>query len=200
MEQNPNHGNDDQTRRIPGSTDDRTAETSHRYGAQAGPTPDRPDPYAASPSSSPESGDTARFGFGSADRAEQGGSVRTRPSRPSGGVVAALLVAALAVGGLGGLAGGAGFTAVDDLVGGGSDSGSSSTGSTSSPVVAQKDVAPAADSVESVAKSVLPSVVKINVTGQPGRAPARASCSARTARSSPTTTSSPWPATAAASP
>jgi putative serine protease PepD len=83
-------------------------------------------------------------------------------------VVAALLVGALAVGGLGGLAGGAGFTAVDDLVGGGSGSGSSSAGSTSSPVVAHKDVAPAADSVESVARAVLPSVVKINVKGQQG--------------------------------
>ncbi len=70
------------------------------------------------------------------------------------------------MGGLGGLAGGAGFTAVDDLVGGGSGSESSSTGSVSSPVVHQKDVAPAADSVESVARSVLPSVVKINVKGQ----------------------------------
>ena len=119
-EQNPNHGNDDETQRTPGSTGDPTAGTSHRYGAQAGSTPDRPDPYAASPSPAPESGDTARFGFGFADRTEQGGPVRTRPSRPSGGVVAALLVAALAVGGLGGLAGGAGFTAVDDLVGGGS--------------------------------------------------------------------------------
>ena len=165
-EQNPNHGHDDATQRPPGSTGDQTGETSHRYGAPTGPTPDRPDPYAASPSPAPDSGDTARFGFGFAGRTEQGGPVRTRPSRPSGGVVAALLAGALVVGALGGLAGGAGFTAVDDLVGGGSDSGSSSTGSTSSPVVAQKDVAPAADSVESVARSVLPSVVKINVKGQ----------------------------------
>ncbi len=167
-EQNPNHGNDDATQRPPGSTGDQTGDTSHRYGAPTGPTPDRPDPYAASSSPAPDSGDTARFGFGFADRTEQGGPVRTRPSRPSGGVVAALLVAALAVGGLGGLAGGAGFTAVDDLVGGGSGSESSSTGSVSSPVVHHKDVAPAADSVESVARSVLPSVVKINVKGQQG--------------------------------
>jgi putative serine protease PepD len=167
-EQSPNHGNDDETQRTPGSTGDLTAGTSHRYGAPVGSTPDRPDPHLASPPPAPESGDTARFGFGFADRTEQGGPVRTRPSRPSGGVVAALLVAALVVGGLGGLAGGAGFTAVDDLVGGGSGSGSSSAGSTSSPVVAHKDVAPAADSVESVARAVLPSVVKINVKGQQG--------------------------------
>ena len=165
-EQNSNHGNDDATQRPPGSTGDQTGDTSHRYGAPTGPTPDRPDPYAASSSPAPDSGDTARFGFGFADRTEQGGPVRTRPSRPSGGVVAALLAGALAVGALGGLAGGAGFTAVDDLVGGGSGSESSSTGSVSSPVVHQKDVAPAADSVESVARSVLPSVVKINVKGQ----------------------------------
>ncbi len=71
------------------------------------------------------------------------------------------------MGGLGGLAGGAGFTAVDDLVGGGS-SESSSAASQSSPIVSRKDIAPSADSVEAVAKSVLPSVVKINVKGAQG--------------------------------
>ena len=45
------------------------------------------------------------------------------------------------------------------------DSTSTSAGTASSPVVNHKDVAPAADSVEAVAKSVLPSVVKINVKG-----------------------------------
>jgi putative serine protease PepD len=77
-------------------------------------------------------------------------------------------VAALVAGGLGGLAGGAGFTAIDNLVGGGSATEPSSTGSQTSTIVNRKQVAPAADSVEAVAKSVLPSVVKINVKGAQG--------------------------------
>ena len=61
--------------------------------------------------------------------------------------------------------------------------------------------APAADgSVQAVAAKVLPSVVKIDVERRRrAPAPARASSSARTARSSPTTTWSSWPATAARS-
>ena len=43
------------------------------------------------------------------------------------------------------------------------DNASTSAGTASSPVVNRKQVTPAADSVEAVAKSVLPSVVKINV-------------------------------------
>jgi putative serine protease PepD len=79
-------------------------------------------------------------------------------SRPGAGVVAAILVAALFVGGIAGVVGAAGFTVVDHLVG-----DDSSNGATSSPVVDSKQGAPAKDSVEAVAKSVLPSVVKINV-------------------------------------
>jgi putative serine protease PepD len=84
-----------------------------------------------------------------------------RPSRPGAGVVAAILIAALFVGGIAGVAGAAGFTAIDHLVG--DDSSGGSNGATSSPVVDSKQGAPAKDSVEAVAKSVLPSVVKINV-------------------------------------
>ena len=64
--------------------------------------------------------------------------------------------------------------------------------------VVDRGDAPAADgSVESVAATVLPSVVKIDVAGPRAPVPARASSSARTARSSPTTTWSSSPATAA---
>ena len=171
-EQNPHdESGADDTRRL---TDSTTGGSTHRYG-EAGPTPDRQQsssPYAAPGSSSygPASEpNTARFGgFGFADRTDEGRPDRTRPSRPSGAVVAGLLVAALVAGGLGGLAGGAGFTAIDDLVGGGSASEASPAGSQSSAVVDRKDVAPAADSVEGVAKTVLPSVVKINVKGAQG--------------------------------
>jgi putative serine protease PepD len=80
-------------------------------------------------------------------------------------VVAGILVAALVVGGLGGLAGAAGFTVVGDLVGGGS--APSSTGVAQSPV--NTKLPPAGKgSVEQVANAVLPSVVKINVSGPQG--------------------------------
>lgn len=89
-------------------------------------------------------------------------------SRPSTGVVAGILAAALLVGGLSGLAGAAGFNVVDDLVGGDAAPASSSTGPRTSTVANTPD-SPAADgSVEQVAASVLPSVVKINVTGPQG--------------------------------
>ncbi|MGN6132007.1 MAG: S1C family serine protease [Nocardioidaceae bacterium] len=88
------------------------------------------------------------------------------PRRPGNGVVAAILAAALVVGVLGGLAGAAGFTVVDGLVGGGN--GSSSTGVVSSPVDNSKNVAAAKGSDQQVAATVLPSVVKINVSGAQG--------------------------------
>ena len=170
-EQNPpDESSSDDTQRL---TDSTTGGSTHRYG-EAGPAPDRQQsssPYAAHGSSygpAPEP-DTARFGgFGFADRTDEGRPDRTRSSRPGGAVVAGLLAAALVAGGLGGLAGGAGFTAIDNLVGGGSSAEPSSTGSQTSTIVNRKDVAPAADSVEAVAKSVLPSVVKINVKGAQG--------------------------------
>ncbi len=163
-EQNPDDGTDD-TQRLPEAS---AGGSTHRYGAEAGPTPDRqePSPYVA-----PSDPDHARVGgFGFVDHPEHERSASTRTFRPGGGVVAALLVAALLVGGLGGLAGAAGFSTAQGLFGGGSDdTESSSTGLSSSTLAHQKDVAPAADSVEAVARSVLPSVVKINVSGQQGQ-------------------------------
>src|SRR6476661_1453415 len=83
-----------------------------------------------------------------------------RRSGPGGGLVAGILVGALLVGGVAGVMGAAGFTVVDRLVGNGSSTSSSAT---SSPVVTGKAGAPAKNSVEAVARTVLPSVVKINV-------------------------------------
>ena len=91
-----------------------------------------------------------------------------RRGRPSTGVVAGILVAALVVGGLSGIAGAAGFTAFDELVGNDSPT-SSSSGGTSSAVVDRDEAPAAADSVEQVAKAVLPSVVKINVQSAQGQ-------------------------------
>jgi putative serine protease PepD len=89
-------------------------------------------------------------------------------SGPSRGLVAGLLAAALVVGGLGGLAGAAGFSAVDDLVGGDAPAASSSSGRPATTVSDTTDTPAAEGSVEEVATSVLPSVVKINVSGSQG--------------------------------
>ena len=139
-DERPEHGTDD-TQRLP--QHDPPGAAHHRYGE---PTP--------------EFG-----GFGFHDGAEQN-TVPKRSGRPGNAVIAAILAAALVVGGLAGLVGAAGFTAVDDLVG--SDTSTSTAPRSSSPVVDRKDDDPADDSVEKVAASVLPSVVKINVRGSQG--------------------------------
>jgi putative serine protease PepD len=149
-EQNPPENADDDTQRLPG-------DTTHRYDAQ-GPLPAQDEPPSSHPYSYPSQGQERLSGQSDRD---------TRRPRPSGGVIALILVAALVVGGLSGLAGAAGFTLVDDLVGGGADA-SSSTGVVNSTVANQHDTAPAKGSVEQVANSVLPSVVKINVQGSQG--------------------------------
>ncbi|HSV38376.1 MAG TPA: trypsin-like peptidase domain-containing protein [Nocardioidaceae bacterium] len=87
-----------------------------------------------------------------------------RPTgRPSKAVIAGLMAGALMVGGAAGVAGAAGLVAFDD-----SPTRTSSTG-TNSPVIAtDNDSEALAGSVEEVAAKVLPSVVKINVSGQGG--------------------------------
>jgi putative serine protease PepD len=150
-EWNPD-SNDDDTQKRPADP----AASRHRYeDAPAFAQPPRP-PY--------QEPDTARFG-GLGFRGDQPvpPGQPSRPGRPGGAVIAGILAAALAVGGVAGVAGAAGFTAVDNLVGDDSATTSTASGTTSSPVVNRKDVPPAADSVEQVAASVLPSVVKINV-------------------------------------
>jgi len=138
-DERPEHGTDD-TQRIPQHEPPGAA--AHRYGE-----------------TTPEFG-----GFGFHGGAEQN-TASKRSGRPGNAVIAAILAAALVVGGLAGLVGAAGFTAVDDLVG--SDTSTSTAPRSSSPVVDRKDD-PADDSVEKVAASVLPSVVKINVRGSQG--------------------------------
>jgi putative serine protease PepD len=145
-EQRPEQGPDD-TQRIP--QHDPAGGSSHRYDPSG----------AGQPPPSPEFGG---FGFRDGDRDPR----PPRSGRPATGVIAAILAAALVVGGVAGLVGAAGFNAVDDLVG--SDTSTSSAPRSSSPIVDRKDNDVAADSVEAVATSVLPSVVKINVSGQQG--------------------------------
>jgi putative serine protease PepD len=176
-EQNSGYPTDD-TRRIPSQSPSGTppeppydrgfespAGSTHRYQdsgggeSYAGPRSPYGSPYSQN-TGAPHSDEIGGFGF---DRRER----ERRSNRPGGAVIAGILAAALVVGGLSGLVGAAGFTAADHLVG--NDSGSSSSQTTaSSPVVNRKDVAPSANSVEAVAASVLPSVVKIDVQGSQG--------------------------------
>ena len=152
----------DDTRRLPSEP----AGSTHRYEPTvAAGEPTYSSPYAPAPPPAPSQAEHTHiggFGFDSRPKPE-----RRPSSRPSGGVVAGILAAALLVGGLSGLVGAAGYNAVDDLVGNDSPT-TSSQSTTSSSVVDRKDVAPAANSVEDVAASVLPSVVKINVQGAQG--------------------------------
>jgi putative serine protease PepD len=73
-------------------------------------------------------------------------------------LVAGVLAAALVVGGAAGIGGAAGYDALT----------ADSTDAQSSPVVSTEDTPAKAGSVEAVANSVLPSVVKINVQGAQG--------------------------------
>jgi putative serine protease PepD len=151
----PVEGSEDTTR-IPDPQASR-----HRYGESSGGPEQSPrPPYAPPP------GDTAGFGgLGFSGNPQQDGPVPgRRGGRPANGVVAGILAAALVVGGVAGVAGAAGFTAVDGVAHDGSTATSTATGATS-PVTNAQDVSPAADSVEAVARTVLPSVVKINVAG-----------------------------------
>jgi putative serine protease PepD len=168
-EQTPENGQDD-TRRIPTEP---SGGSSHRYpspppgpsgypGQQPYAAPAPPPPYGAQqrPPYGPNPNERTHIGGFGFDAAEP---QQRRSNRPSGGVVAGILAGALLVGGLAGLAGAAGFHAVDDDVD--DSAAATSAPSTSSSVINRKDTAPTADSVEAVAKAVLPSVVKINVQG-----------------------------------
>jgi len=135
------------TRRLPDGEGSR-----HRYEQ-----PPRP-PYAGV-------GD-GTTGFGAlgfhGDQGAGAGASRGRSGRPGTGMVAGLLAAALLVGGAAGVAGAAGYGLVD----GSSGSDAAATGSArtaTAPTVVQRQPAAAQGSVEAVAASVLPSVVKINV-------------------------------------
>jgi putative serine protease PepD len=130
------------------------------------------------PPTGPETGDdTLRMPdpvTGVTHRYEQPAFAPSQPragSRPGRGLAAAVLAGALVVGGLSGLAGAAGYSALDDLVGddaGQASSPSGPDGSTQTAVSDSPDIPAAEGSVQQVAESVLPSVVKINVTGAQG--------------------------------
>lgn len=91
-------------------------------------------------------------------------SEATAPARRSGGIAAGVLVGALLLGGAAGVGGAAGFNALNDD----DPAPTSSTSAPSSSNPASNAANLPDGSVEKVAASVLPSVVKINVTGQSG--------------------------------
>ena len=88
---------------------------------------------------------------------------------PGKGAVAGILAASLLVGGLAGLAGAAGYDAVDGGFVDGTTSTAPAETRTSTPVSDSRDTTAEPGSVEEVAASVLPSVVKINVSGPGGQ-------------------------------
>jgi putative serine protease PepD len=158
--------NEESTRRLPADEG-----SQHRYGEQSAPAgtpgpsgaPAGPgwSPYSpgASGSSGAEQTRIGGFGFSSEDDPSTGRP--GRGSRLGGGLVAGLLAGTLVVGGLAGLAGAAGYHALED------DSATPTTSSSTnagSPIIDRKTSGNASTSVEAVAKSVLPSVVKINVS------------------------------------
>ncbi len=155
-----NEENDD-TQKIPAT------ENTHRYGPpeqgqsypQAGPPPS----YSQPPHGADQLGEQpGPFGF----YGQPSQSGPRRQTKPSSAFTAGILAAALVVGGLGGLAGAAGFAAVDYLNGDGTSAASPPV--SNAEVSDRKDTTAEPGSVEDVANSVLPSVVKISVQGAQG--------------------------------
>ncbi len=102
--------------------------------------------------------------FGSTEQLPVAPPPRRRPSR--GAFAASVLTAALVVGGAAGVGGAAAFNAFDNEDGG---SSSNNGGSPTASQVLDTPDSPAADgSVEQVANTVLPSVVKLDVEGNEG--------------------------------
>ena len=89
-------------------------------------------------------------------------TIATAPARRTGGITAAVLAGALLLGGAAGVGGAAWYDAWQG------DDHSTPTSSSNGPVVASNAAVPASGSVEKVAATVLPSVVKINVSGSQG--------------------------------
>jgi putative serine protease PepD len=142
-----------------------TDQNSHEHDPQnplAGPVetpPGTPGPWSAEPPTpaAPDFGETRPL----PPYQQPASATTTAPVRRPGGFTAAVLAGALLVGGAAGVGGAAWYDAWQ-----GEDPTSAS--STSGPVQASNAATAPSGSVEKVAASVLPSVVKINVTGSSG--------------------------------
>ncbi|MEP9363724.1 trypsin-like peptidase domain-containing protein [Nocardioides sp. CN2-186] len=133
-------------------------ETAPLPGPQQPQQPQNPYFSSAAPLGPPPEGPPA---FGATMTAPL--PVQRRPRRA--GLAVAVVATALVVGGAAGVGGAAAWSALDD--GNGSSAGSSATPSTSQVVDTPNSPAPDG-SVEAVAAKVLPSVVKIDVSGSQG--------------------------------
>jgi len=126
------------------------------------PPPGPQNPYFAAPQGPPPEGPPAQAP-GQATTMTAPPPVQRRPRRT--GLAAAVVATALVAGGAAGVGGAAAWSALDD--GGSSSAGSPDTRTTSQVVDTPDSQAPAG-SVEQVAAKVLPSVVKIDVSGAQG--------------------------------
>jgi putative serine protease PepD len=124
----------------------------------AGTPPEPAGPWSAEhpAPAEPETGETRPLPF-----QQPAPATATASARRPGGITAAVLAGALLVGGAAGVGGAAWYDAWQ-----GDDTTTTST--SSGPVTASNAAAAPSGSVEKVAASVLPSVVKINVTGSSG--------------------------------
>jgi putative serine protease PepD len=120
-------------------------------------------PWSASPPPPADSDAETAIGFTQPlpPYQQPASSTATAPAGRSGGITAAVLAGALLLGGAAGVGGAAWYDAWQ-----GDDS--TPTASSSSPVTASNTAASPSGSVEKVASTVLPSVVKINVSGSSG--------------------------------
>ena len=154
-EQDPNH---DDTQRIPTGEPGPEAPHTHRYGETTGGAGGRSDTavYDTQGWETPPGGGSGPWQGGSSFY----GAPYQPPTQPPRrrGVTAGVLVAALVLGGLAGLGGAAVYDLVD-----GDSAASGDTGRTTTTVVEREDTPASEGSVQAVAESVLPSVVKIDV-------------------------------------
>jgi putative serine protease PepD len=139
---------DDEPRTTPAGANEDTTPVGAGWSAE------HPTPAAPSPDESGQTRPLPPF-------QQPASAATTAPVRRAGGFTAAVLAGALLVGGAAGVGGAAWYDAWQ-----GDDSTISS--SSSGPVKASNAAAAPSGSVEKVAASVLPSVVKINVTGSSG--------------------------------
>jgi putative serine protease PepD len=164
-EYDPNRANDDTEPVAASASASRSAQTgqsgnSHRYGEQPGPvggnhTAVQDTTTWGAPQAAP--GGPPYYGWQDPRYPYPPDNRSGRSSR--GGFTAGILAAALVVGGIAGVGGAAGYDALTD----------ESAAPTSTSVVERPDTPAAKGSVEAVAASVLPSVVKINVAGPQGQ-------------------------------
>ena len=153
---------DDQDRRPDQHDDTAPLGPSGPYGGQSGPSyPYDQGSYRGQPTGRTGESGQGPFGFGATPWQPAYPPAQEKRSGGRRGLAAGVLVGALLLGGAAGVGGAAAFTALHDDQTSSSSSGSGPFTSTGAPAV--KD-----GTIEKVSRAVLPSVVKVNVTGSTG--------------------------------